>query len=262
VSGLESLQREFQEYVLHGDPAAVATRVEPGRLDDHARRLAIYYDGYRLRLIEALGTDFEALNAAMGERGFKEACAAFIQATPSTFRNVRWYGGALPEFLRTNLPWVERRCLWEIALFEWTLTLAFDAADDPVVTFEKLATLPGEAWESLTFQLHPSVHLIRLHSNAPAFRKAVDSAESLPEPLVSESATDWLVWRKEFSVHFRSLTPPEAWAIQALRQGANFPAICEGLCEWAPEDETPAMAAGWLRSWVDEHLISRFDHAG
>ena len=259
MSGLAFLQREFQEYVLRGEPA-IATKVEPGRLDNHARRLAIYYDGYRLRLIEALGTDFEAVRAALGEDGFKDTCAAFIQATPSIFRNVRWYGGALPEFLRTNSPWSERPWLWEIAMFEWTLTLAFDAADDPPVTFEKLATLPGEAWESLTFGLHPSVQLIHLHSNAPAFRKAVDNAGSLPDPQLSDTFTDWLVWRKEFSVHFRSLTQPEAWAIQALQQGANFPAICEGLCEWAPEDETPAMAAGWLRGWVDEQLIAGYDY--
>ena len=261
MSGLASLQREFQEYVLRGEPI-IATRVEPGPLEDHARRLAIYYDGYRLRLIEALGTDFEALRAALGEGGFKEACTAFIQATPSTFRNVRWYGGAFPEFLRTNSPWSQRPWLWEIALFEWTLTLAFDAADDPPVTFERLATLPGEAWESLIFRLHPSVRLMRLRTNAPAFRKAVDSAESLPDPQLSESFTDWLVWRKDFSVHFRSLTQPEAWAIQALQRGANFPAVCEGLVEWAPENETPAMAAGWLRSWVDDQLIAGFDYAG
>jgi len=102
---------------------------------------------------------------------------------------------------------------------------------------------------------------MRLRTNAPTFRKAVDSAESLPDPQLSESFTDWLVWRKEFSVHFRSLTQPEAWAIQALQRAANFPAVCEGLCEWAPENETPALAAGWLRSWVDERLIAGFDYA-
>ena len=81
MSGLASLQREFQEYVLRGEPI-IATRVEPGPLENHARRLAIYYDGYRLRLIEALGTDFEALRAALGEDGFKEACAAFMLPRP------------------------------------------------------------------------------------------------------------------------------------------------------------------------------------
>jgi hypothetical protein len=260
MSGLSSLQREFQEYVLRGEPA-IAARVERGPLDNHERRLAIYYDAYRLRLIEALGTDFEALTAVMGEEGFKEACVAFIQCTPSTFRNVRWYGGTLPAFLRNVSPWSEQPWLGEIALFEWALTLAFDAADDPPVRFEALAALPGEAWEHLSLRLHPAVQLLRLRTNAPAFRKAVDGGDSLPKPKLNDGATDWLVWRKDFSVHFRSLAEPEAWAIQTARRGASFPEICEGLCKWTSEDETPAMAAGWLRGWVDEHLISGYDYA-
>ena len=259
MSGLHVLQREFQEYVLSGT-RAIAARIEPGRLGDHERRLGIYYDGYRLRLIEALGTDFEALNAVLGDEEFKQACASFVEATPSPFRNLRWYGAQLPMFLRDRAPWSEQPWLSEIARFEWALTLAFDAADEPHTRFEELAALPGEAWSTLRFRLHPSVQLLQLRGNAPAFRKAVDAGEPLPGPELAPVAVDWLIWRKDLSVHFRSLAEPEAWALEAAQAGESFPALCEGLCRWVPEDETPAEAAGWLRGWVDEQVISGYDY--
>ena len=70
--------------------------------------------------------------------------------------------------------------LHEVALFEWTLTLAFDAADDPVVRFDDLAQLPRSAWPTLGFVLHPRCSCIQLRTNAPALRKATDAGEPLP----------------------------------------------------------------------------------
>ena len=252
---LTALQQAFQDYVLDGAPGIV-DRIEPGRRANQRRRLAIYYDAYRLRLVEALGTDFEALLAVMGKDGFEEACRAYVEATPSLFRNVRWYGGNLSTFLRETQPWQEQPWLADIAQFEWTLTLAFDAADAPHVRFEDLAILQSDAWGTLGFRLHPSARMIELRANAPAIRKAVDAGAPVPEAELADTALTWLVWRKDLSSHFRSLSEPEAWALRSAGEGLSFPGICEGLCLWfAPEQAAPA-AARLLRTWVDDHLIT------
>jgi hypothetical protein len=252
---LAGLQRAFQQFVLEGNDA-IAARVEPGPLANHRRRLAVYYDGYRSRLVEALATDFEALSSTIGREAFEDACRAYIEATPSVFRNVRWYGGGLPRFLYETAPWSEHAWLGDIALFEWTLTLAFDAADAAHVRFEELAALSVERWESLGFRLHPSARTIELRANAPAIRKAFDEGAPLPAPVFSQEATVWLIWRKARSVHFRSLAQPEAWAIREATRGRVFPEICEGLCEWFGPDQAAGEAAAWLRSWVDDELIA------
>jgi hypothetical protein len=252
---LGALQHAFQDYILHG-AHGIADHIEPGRLVNHRRRLAIYYDAYRSRLVEALGTDFEALAAVMGEEGFARACRAYVEATPSAFRNVRWYGGNLAAFLREAQPWREQPWLADIAEFEWTLTLAFDAADVPHVRFEDLARLQGDAWATLGFRLHPSARTVELRANAPAVRKAVDAGAPAPEPELADEAVTWLVWRKDLSAHFRSLSGPEAWALRSARDGLSFPAICEGLCDWVAPQEAARAAAGWLRTWVDDQLIT------
>lgn len=255
MTSLSRLQQAFQGYVLRGEPEVVE-RIGGGASVDPQRRLRIYADAYRLRLVEALATDYEALRALLGDEAFNTACHAYVQATPSAFRNVRWYGADLPEFLRVTQPWAQQLAAHEVALFEWTLTLAFDAADDPVVRFQDLAQLPPTQWPVLGFVLHPSVRLIELRTNAPALRKATDAGEPLAEPEVGDKPNSWLIWRKELSACFRSLSEPESWALSTIRDGANFTELCEGLCTWfTPEDAAP-QAAALLRQWVDDELIS------
>jgi hypothetical protein len=255
VSALAELQQAFQGYVLR-DKAGLAERIAGGGRVDPQRRLRIYFDAYRLRLVEALATDYEALRALMGDEAFGAACRAYVEATPSLFRNVRWYGGGLPEYFRVTQPWSEQPTLHEVAVFEWTLTLAFDAPDAPVVRFEELARMPPQAWPVLGFVLHPSVHFLELRSNAPSLRKATDAGDPLPEAVVADDTKTWLIWRKELTACFRSLSEPESWALAAVREGGNFTALCEGLCRWFSPDEAAPEAATLLRQWVDDELIS------
>jgi putative DNA-binding protein len=255
VNALPQLQLAFQRYVLQGDPNMRERVVSAERVDPD-QRLRIYYDAYRLRLIEALATDYEALRAAMGADEFNTACRAYIEATPSTFRNVRWYGGGLPQFLQTTAPWSEQPILSEVALFEWTLTLAFDAPDAAAVGFDELAALPADQWPTVAFVLHPCVQMVTLCTNAPAFRKATDAEENLPEVALAEAPLAWLIWRRDFTACFRSLSEPEAWALRAVQGGANFSALCEGLCEWLEPEQAAPHAAGFLRQWVDDEVIT------
>ena len=222
---------------------------------DPQRRMRIYFDAYRLRLVEVLAADYEALRSLLGEERFSDACRSYVEATPSLHRNVRWYGAGLAEFLRTTPPWAQQPVAYEVALFEWTLTLAFDAAEHPGVRFEDLARLPLSVWPETRFVLHPSAHLIALRSNAPALRKANDAGETLPGPTLADSARPWLVWRKELTPRFRSLSEPESWALTAVKGNATFAALCDGLCRWCAAEQAPSEAAMLLRRWVDDELI-------
>ncbi|HTO43693.1 MAG TPA: hypothetical protein VML56_06420, partial [Burkholderiales bacterium] len=94
-----------------------------------------------------------------------------------------------------------------------------------------------------------------LRSNAPTLRKATDAGEALPRPMLADSAKSWLVWRKELIPRFRSLSDAESWVLTAIRDGATFTALCEGLCRWSAPEQAPSEAATLLRRWVDDGLI-------
>jgi len=253
MNALTQLQLAFQRYVLRGDEEISGHIVRTQRSDPE-HRLRIYYDAYRLRLIEALISDYEALRAVLGPGPFNSVCRAYIESTASSFRNLRWYGGGLSSFLSDTPPWSAQPVLAEIALFEWTLTLAFDAFDQQPLSFDAVAAIPAASWPELRFVLHPSTHLISLRTNAPAFRKAVDTGEPMPE-LNCGALIPWLIWRSEHTPCFRSLSEPEAWALRAVQEQANFARLCEGLCEWFEPQQAAPQVAGFLQRWVNDGLI-------
>lgn len=255
MSALQTLQMQFQAFVL-GDQTSILQRIAGADGIDPARRLKIYYDAYRSRLLEALRTDYSGLLALMGRDEFDRMASAFVEATPSLHRNLRYYGGALPAYLQNLHPYAERPWLRELGLFEWTISESFDAADIEPMNFEQMAGIDPDHWPLLTFRLHPSCQRLMLQTNAVSLRKAADADEPLPTPETFARPTEWLLWRQDLNVMFKSLPTEEAWAFDEVLSGATFTDLCEGLCRWTSPDEAANHAAGMLRTWVDAQLIT------
>jgi hypothetical protein len=257
MSELRELQSDFQAYVL-GAPNTAATRVvDAGRLSAD-ERLQVYADAYRLRLIEALETDFIALRAFLGEDAFNALARAYIDASPSTHYSLRYFGTGFAGFLARTSPYAATPVLAELAAFDWALTNAFDATDDPVLAVDDLATIAPQNWPTLRFHAHSSVARLDLQWNAPAIWCAADSGDTLPAPERAETSIPWVIWRQDLSTYFRSLDAHEAYALDALKRGDTFAEICEGLCEWIEPEEAAATAAGLMRQWVADGMLSEF----
>lgn len=254
MNALPQLQGAFQDYVLgQGDaaPALLDAVRRQGALGPQAR-LAIYHNAYRARMREALCEAYERSWTYIGDALFETLAAAYLEAHPSSFSNLRWFGGGFPAFLAQELadyPWVA-----ELAGFEWTLGLAFDAPDAPEARLDALRALAPQAWADLRFALHPSVHLLPMFHNSVALWQALGEERVPPEPAALAEARTWLVWRHALQPHFRSLDTFEANALQALARGATFGEICAG-CE---AGDVPRVAA-CLRDWLGTGMLGGAD---
>ena len=247
-------EARFQDNVLSGDPA-IDSQIEGDTAEFRDSRLGIYRDAYRLRLIEVLGNDYEVLHAYLGDEHFHTLAGDYIAAHPSTFRNVRWFGGKLAQFLRSTPRYAVHPELADLAQFEWSLGQAFDSPDDDAVPFEEVAAVPPEVWAELRFKPHPALRLLELRTNAVTIWKEIDNGRSF-EPETLPKPVTWAIWRKQHSPFFRSLEADEAWALNAMVSQASFGEICAGLCEWVAEEEAAARAAGMLRGWVEAGWIA------
>ena len=252
---LAALQRAFQRHVCRPGDRLQAAVVSTPRASA-ARRLSVYADAYRLRLIEALGKDFPALLTLLGQATFERLGAAYVAAHPSRTASLRWYGAGLAGFLARSPQWRRRPLLAELARFEWALGLAFDAADAPVCTAAEVAGLRTEQWPLMRLQLHPSVQLLRLRGNAPRLWQAVTDGQSAPAATRRARPAAWLVWRKGQEPYFRSLQPPEAWALSAVARGCDFTRLTSGLRRHVGSAAAAQTAAQLLRNWLAEDLIS------
>ncbi len=251
---LARLQQAFQAYVLAGDPAIRECIAATAGVDADAR-LAIYADAYRLRLIEALATDYPGLKAVAGDEQFDRLGRAYLDTHPSRVASLRWFGHQLATYLRTTAPWCDHPALAEMAAFEWAMSDAFDAEDSMPATVNDLATIPPDHWPRLRFTLHASVQRLDLRWNVPTVWQAVDTGTAPPPLAAADHPTGWLVWRHRLVTHFRSLTVDEAWALDALRRGDTFAAVCDGLCEWIDTRHVAAHAAALLKRWLEDGVV-------
>jgi hypothetical protein len=215
----------------------------------------VYADGYRVRLVEALGSDYPALQGLIGEGAFDRMAREFIAAHPSRRPNLRWYGGELARFLARAPRWHRRSLLAELAQFEWALGLAFDAADASPATVNDVGRVPPEDWPAMRLKLDPSVQLLSLRSSAPLAWRAVIAGDEPPRPAMRRRPVDWLVWRKGHEPYYRALAPAEARALGAAAKGCRFDALCEEIERYLGNAQAAQRAAQFLKGWLGEGLI-------
>jgi hypothetical protein len=258
MSRLHRLQDQLQAHILRGDDAVRDAIVGTARVGADVR-LGIYASAYRLRLVEALDTDYPGLHALAGDQSFDQMCRAYIDAHPSAFRSLRWFGHRFAEFLRATEPFSRQPAFAEMAAFEWAMSDVFDAADVELATVADMAAVPADGWPALRFGLQGSVRRLDLRWNVATIWKSIDAGIE-PPPLVEQShPVGWLVWRQELRTQFRSLEVDEAWALDALRRGATFAELCEGLTEWIDAAQVAVHAAGRLKRWLEDGLIRRLE---
>jgi hypothetical protein len=255
MTNLSRIQWDFQEFLLHGAGAINAHVVSTERVPAETR-LSIYSNAYAARLKEALEANYPALAKLLGERDFHNLATDYIAAHDSRFFTIRYYGHVLPHFLSGNGRYKSVPFLTDLARWEWMMNEVFDAADAEPVALETLANKSPGDWHAMRFTFHPSVRSLSLHWNAPQVWKALVDDVERPRAAVSRDATSWLLWRQDLKEFFRSLTPVEEHALVAARAGENFGDLCTVLCEHMSEEDAPARAAEFLRTWIGSGLIT------
>jgi hypothetical protein len=247
---LADLQRELQETVRGtGTSAPASTRL---RLDS-ADGLSVYQNAYRARLTEALRNQYPRLARHVGAEPFAGIANDYIAAHPSCHRSLRDFGGDLSAHLAASPTLADAHRLAELAAFEWSLGLSFDAPAGIPCDIDTVANIPPADWPALRFGCVP--HLTRL-TLEPA---TVALWQALGEPVETRNSetpandhgapTVWVTYRHELTPRYRSLSPEEAAAFTALADGQPFATVCEVLVS-SVRQEAASRAATYLKSWL------------
>jgi hypothetical protein len=252
MSRLATLQAAFQACIISQDSQTFKTHIIDDIKLGADKRLGIYADAYRLRIIEALSAAYPKLHMLLGDDLFDTVARQYIDEYPSEYRNMRWVGDRMSAHLLKVLP--QHPIAAELASFEWALGLAFDAKDASIVTVQELADFPPEIWGGLSFILHPAVQLLDIEWNVIPVWQALDAEAIPPSPL--QKREPCLVWRTDLNSHYRSLDAKEFQSLQQIQAGASFGGLCETLYEALGEAATQ-QAAQYLASWLETGIISQ-----
>lgn len=258
-------QRAFAALVnARDDPPLDAPVVTTllARLTGTAPRLNVYRNAYRLRLVEALRSNYPVLHRVLGDDEFAALGQAYLADHPSREPSIRWFGDRLCGWLDARLAAdpdaLPHPALADLARMEWAVCSSFDAADEEPLARETLAARVPADWPSLRFAPHPSVRLLRLQwAVEPLWRTLTDSEEAATDAPAA-LAHELLVWRRDLDSRFRSLEPDEAGALLACLAGMRFDTLCERVAEDSGSAIAEAVASrvvAWLSQWVASGLL-------
>lgn len=253
-STLQDLQQSLQSCLL-GQPSAIAAALRHGPGLGAEARLAIYHNAYRARLHDTLADSFGHTRRYLGEDWFEREALAYIEDHGSDHFSLRWYGMCFPAWLAQR--WPADGDIAELAMLDWALRGAFDAADAPVLGLAHLAALAPEDWAGLRLVLPPGHARLRLAHNTLALWQALDDDQPPPPAQRLERAVAVLVWRRGHSPHFRSMGEAESRALDGVAAGLSFSELCADMAQAWPACDAALEMGALLRRWLDEELLVR-----
>ena len=253
-ASLSSLQNDFQEYLL-GHSDRVVDAVVSTRTVSAVRRLEIYHNAYRARLVEVLMDTYERVVPYIGTDSFESVAIAYIESNPSSARSVRDYGGDFPLFL-ANL-FEQDPDVSELAAMDQRLRDTFDAPDAKALEMSDVATLKPDEWEGVIFKLHPTVSLQGFRWNTPAIWQSLSVDEAPPMAIENDTLVHWLFWRKDLQPHFRSLSSEEHEALRLIVEGNRFSELCDVMTDAFPDMDVTSYMGAWLRRWLDDGIFEK-----
>jgi hypothetical protein len=249
----------LQQHVLQAMLAEAPARMRELRGDnpaDISSRLAVYRNGYRIRLRDALRVEYPGLGLLAGRR-LTHLLDSYVDAHPSEHYNIRWHGAGLPAFLEHALPWREKPELAAMARLDLAISTAFDAADEPVLVAADLAGVAPEAWADLCLPAQAHLQILTSPYNVDGFRRAADRGQPRPRLRRLARPRHLLVWRQALEVRYRRVEEDELSALTGAMRGEAFARLCERLVHHHdPLTALPRMAT-LLSQWLDEGLIGR-----
>lgn len=251
---LQPLQSLFKAYLCEST-TDIAQHIQSTETMSNHRRLNIYHYGYRARLSDVLAADYEMLCLLLGRDTFDELARDYIDHWPSEHPSLRFFGQHFAHYLTTTTLGQQSPYLAELAALEWAFVEAFDAKDNPALTFDALLAIDAQSWPTASFQLHPSAMFVPLTWNVVECWAQLKADLPISTPALLTEPAGALVWRQDLKILYRSLSPVETAVFRQATQGATFGTLCETLLAWYSEEETVTQAAQIVTQWVQAGLI-------
>ncbi len=215
-------------------------------------RLAVYAEGYLVRIREALAEVYEAVRHILGDHAFAQLARDYAAAHPSGDYNLSFAGRALPKFLAGAPIAKQLPFLPDLARLEWAVCRAFHAHEQAPIDASRLANLSPDALAGSTLAFQPSVCVIRsawpildLWQARETPREQID-IELVDRPHIV------LLSRDDVHVHVEPISEPQARLLEQLLAGATLAHACASAASAGTE---PLPVSDWFAHWMQRGLI-------
>jgi hypothetical protein len=246
MSGYTEQLQALHDAMVHKQSDAIMPLIKPSRHNELSpqERLAVYADGYDIRLIDATLADYPALAHYMGADECRAAIAAFVSATPSTYLDLNCYPVAFADFLKGHS---SDKASHALADLESAIAEVFWLPESQPLMPDALAGLSEDALGEHKLLLRAAAKLLKLDFSANDYLTAF-RAEGHPKGINGQ--TEYLlVIRLDNEVKREVLEPMEHTLLYALGSGLPFNEALNHVTDQETlATKLPHYIARWLQS--------------
>jgi hypothetical protein len=233
--------------------AELGSVIVPSRTLTPAERIGIYHGMYPLRMVEALGSDYPALQHFLGDDAFADLARAYVTKHPSRSYTLNRLGDHLPEFVAKWRGTRRAAFAAELARLERAVTQAFDAPETDVLGEPEIASV-GERIEGARVVPIPALRLLAFRYPVNAYLQSVrDEDHDHPRTALRPS---WVaVYRRSYTVRRLELSRDEHTLLHALASGVTLGKAVRKTMRSARRRLAPDDFFRWFRVWVQAGLF-------
>lgn len=235
------------EAVVDRTKDSVTSLVSAVRADQFspAERVAIYADGYQVRLCAAVAADYPALAHYLGVDAFNAALSRFVRTYPSRQWDLNLYPIGFAAFIYS---WRDDAAARAIADLESAITEVFWRPDSMTLNPADLATLSMDQLALYSFQPRSALKLLRLDASANHYLTAFRAGVA-PE-YVSAEPEHVCVVRHHNEVRRLTMDTDEYALLSLLCAGLPFGAALDHLNGKISEAALMPLMTQWLNAGV------------
>lgn len=218
MRSLAETQASFIDALKHPDQPVPDALAKPKGLPAK-RRFDVYRNNVVVGMIEGLRATFPAIERLVGGEFFSAASRVYLEKEPPRSPLLFRYGGTFGNFLDHFPPAASVPYLGDVARLEWARLVAYHAADRKPLSIDVLSRVPASDVGKVTFELHPSLALIK--SSWPVVSLwAASTDRGSSDDVDMKRPEEAVIVRPKMEVDTRLLPAGGFSIISALKEGA------------------------------------------
>jgi hypothetical protein len=222
MTSLRELQTRMLEALLNG-PSGDAAELIDAAAPIALSRLQVYRNNVLANFADALRLTYPAIWRLVGEDYFRQTARNFQRRQPSQSGDLVHAGRCFADHLDELHAESKYRYFADVARLEWLIQDALLAAEHAPLDLEKMAGVAASAYDTLRFELHPSLRLFE--SRYPALRiwEVNVGSDEEPESVNLDAGGERLaIMRHRLQLRFHRLSAGEHRLLDEIRRGATF----------------------------------------
>jgi hypothetical protein len=206
-----------------------------GRLSP-AEQINIYRVQYWLRHTSVLIDHFDGLSRWLGQERWQALAESYLEDPRSQVFAITELGHRMGEHIASLPPFFDQALCVDMARLEWAYQCAFSAADDPVLSLEKMQTIAPDAWMNARFSVSDSLNLLTLRHPVCDLRRALRAEEEVERTqALATQELRVVVYRRDRVLYDKQLSTPAFLLLAELARDTPLIPACEAVIEQCSE---------------------------